>query len=460
MKKLLFSALLVSLFHFSAQGAMTEVDSTFELLPEKITAAKKSVFPALVFIRSVNDMQDQGLSAKVNSSGSGVILNNEGLVLTNWHVINKADHIRCQTTDGDAFEAEVVGSDKDIDIALIKLKTDRKDFPVAELVASDKMTYGDFVIAMGAPWGMSRSVSLGIISCPQRYLEQNQYTLYLQTDASISPGNSGGPLVNTDGKVIGINTLGSSQGGGDIGFAVPTSTILEVIDDLKNHKAVQWSWTGIDLQAINDFSKNIFFEKGQGGVIVANIEPKSPAEKAGLKARDRILTIAGKKCDALSEESIPNIKRYLSLLKADQPIELVIERDKQNITLQITPIARGASEGASETYDRWGVTFAEINRFETPNLFHHKDSGIYIKSFTERSNAQNCRFIPGDILISIDNKAVNSLPEAKEIYDATLKNIDNKTKAVLKVLRNGRQMDIVLDYTTDLNNDDDDDFDY
>lgn len=458
MYKLLITCLLGASVMFPCAAAVDSEAVIFGMLPEKIAKAREMVFPALVFIRSVNDMQDEGVSAKVNASGSGVILEKEGVVLTNWHVINKADHIRCQTTAGDAFEAEVIGSDKDIDIALIKLKTTRADFPVAKLMPSSQITYGDFVLAMGAPWGMSRSVSMGIVSCPNRFLSQNKYTLYLQTDASISPGNSGGPLVNLRGEVIGINTLGGSRSGGDIGFAVPSSTILDVLADIRSRGSVNWSWSGIDLQSINDFSKNIYFEKGRGGVIIANIEPKSPAEKAGLKTHDRILFINGRRCDAFSEESIPNLNRFISLLPAGKVATLSVERGRKLLEIKLTPIVRGSSEGASETYERWGATLAEINRFQTPSLFHHKEQGLYFKSFMQKSNAEKSGFSNNDILISIDGQKVETLADAKTIYEAALKNIDNKTKMVLKVLRNGRDIDLVLDYATDYNSDSDDEF--
>ncbi len=171
--------------------------------------AKSKVFPAVVFIRCVVESYEGGKKTSFEIAGSGVIVTPGGEVLTNWHVVDKAVEVRCLLFNGQALEAKVLGSDKDTDLGLIQLKmpAGSPPLPTAALGDSHKLTEGDFVMAMGAPWGLSRSVSMGIVSCTRRFLPGiSEYSLWLQTDASISPGNSGGPLVNTAGEVIGINT--------------------------------------------------------------------------------------------------------------------------------------------------------------------------------------------------------------------------------------------------------------
>lgn len=423
-------------------------------LPTQLENAKKSVFPALVFIQVIQENNDYGRTQKVTGSGSGVLITADGEILTNWHVVNKAESIRCQLSDGSAHEATLIGLDKDLDIALIKLKGDVKNLPTAELNPKLTAREGEFVLAMGAPWGMSRSVSLGIVSCAKRYLPQSDYALWIQTDASISPGNSGGPLVNTNGKVIGINTLGNLRGG-DMGFAVPSNVILEVINNIRDDGVVNWSWTGISLQVLNDFTKNIYFERGNGGIIVSHIEPKSPGKDAGLQPEDRILEINGVRCDGITEEDLPDIKRRLYLLPADKEAVLKVERKKQLMEIKIKPVERGSSEGRHQKFDRFGIIAKEINRFETPTLFHHREKGIFIEAFTERSNAEKSEFSTQDIIVDIDGKEIKSLKDLTEVYDALMEKLPAKNKVTIRIQRGTQQLQKVLDYTNELTDEDD-----
>ena len=200
-----------------------------------IRAAKDKVFPAVVYIKVIQESHESGRKVSSEVAGSGVIISPDGDILTNWHVVDKAVEVRCLLYDGRAMTAKVVGSDKDTDLALVRLKVpaDAGTVPHAVLGDSGVLMEGDFVMAMGAPWGLSRSVSIGIVSCTRRFLPLNsEYSLWIQTDAAISPGNSGGPLVNTDGEVVGINTLGVLFGG-DMGFAVPSDPIRHIVGQIR-----------------------------------------------------------------------------------------------------------------------------------------------------------------------------------------------------------------------------------
>lgn len=453
---ILISAALCSatLLMQSEAGLKTEVVQSREdkpvyqmvSLPEKLQDAKQSVFPAVVFIRVIQETTEVGRNSKINAAGSGVLISEGGEVLTNWHVVNKAQNIRCQLTDGSVFDAELIGADKDLDIALLKLKTDRKNFTFAKLEPTLNATEGDFVLAMGAPWGMSRSVSLGIVACAKRYLPESEYTLWIQTDASISPGNSGGPMVNAKGNVIGINTLGGLFGG-DIGFAVPSSTILTVLPDLRQYKQIRWGWLGISLQAINDFSKNMYFERGSGGVIVSHVEPKSPGKLAGLIPQDRILAINGVKTDAFSEDQLPDINRSMQLLPLGKEAEFKVLRNGAEMVLKVIPVERGPSESDFKKYERFGFTLKEINRFESPVLFYLRDKGVYIEAFGENSNAQKSgNFSRHDIIVDINSEPVNSLADMTRIYDEAVKAIPRKTKLTFRIQRGTETMLKVLDY--------------
>ncbi|MBN2447962.1 MAG: trypsin-like peptidase domain-containing protein, partial [Phycisphaerae bacterium] len=247
-----------------------------------VRTAKDRVFPAVVFVKCIQENLEGGKRESNEVSGSGVLISADGEMITNWHVVDKATEVRCLLYDGRAMEAKVIGSDKDTDLALLKLGTsDGESMPYASLGDSTQLVEGDFVMAMGAPWGLSRSVSIGIISCTRRYLPENsEYSLWLQSDCAISPGNSGGPLVNTAGEVIGITSRGAMQGG-DMGFAIPSETVRIITDSIREHGFVNWTWYGLQLQPLHDFNRNIYFE-GKDGVIVSGTDPESPARHAGL----------------------------------------------------------------------------------------------------------------------------------------------------------------------------------
>ncbi len=427
-----------------------------------INSAKAKVFPAVVFIRCVQQNFERGERTTDQVAGSGVIISEAGEVLTNWHVVDKAVEVRCLLFDGEAYEAAVVGSDKDVDLALLKLGKPlgespapatgagaaAKTFPFAKMGASEKMQEGDFVMAMGAPWGLSRSVSLGIISCTRRYLPSvSQYSIWFQTDASISPGNSGGPLVNTDGEVIGINTRGVTEGG-DVGFSVPSATIVPIIAQLRKEGKVNWSWSGVQLQPLKDFTRNIYFE-GTQGVIVAETDPDSPVRLAGLQARDRILKINGTPVAAVTDEDLPDLRRMLGLLPRTAPATLDIMRGATPMTIKFTPREKGQVEGDSVALARWDCTVSAINQFNDPDLYFQKKEGVFVFGIKYPGNAANSGLQRQDILLKINGTTVNTLDEVKAAHAQTLKTFADNPRVMLTVQRNGLMRQVVLDISRD-----------
>ena len=295
---------------------------------EVVKKGKDRVFPAVVFIKCVREDLQRGEKRSQEVSGSGVLVSPNGEVLSNWHVVDKATEVRCLLYDGKAFTAKVLGSDKDTDVALLKLDlpADATPLPFAGLGQSSTLTEGDFVMAMGAPWGLSRSVSIGIISCTRRYLPgSSEYSIWLQTDAAISPGNSGGPLVNVHGEVVGLNTRGMMAGGGDMGFTVPIEVARVVADQIRRDGRMEWAWTGLQLQPLKDFNRNVYFPHDTG-VMVAETDPESPARRAGIVAGDRILSINGAPVAGTTQEDIPAINRLLGLLPMGKPASISLSR--------------------------------------------------------------------------------------------------------------------------------------
>jgi serine protease Do len=433
-----------------------------------INSAKVQVFPAVVFIRCVQQNFERGERTTDQVAGSGVLISEDGEVLTNWHVVDKAVEVRCLLYNGEAYEASVVGSDKDVDLALLKLGKELgesgaatgtpartpaspaagKKFGYARLGDSDKMQEGDFVMAMGAPWGLSRSVSLGIISCTRRYLPSaSQYSIWLQTDAAISPGNSGGPLVNTEGEVIGINARGVSEGG-DVGFAIPSATIGPIVAQLRKEGKVNWSWSGLQLQPLKDFTRNIYFE-GTQGVIVAETDPDSPARQAGVQARDRIMKINGTAVAAVTDEDLPGVRRMLGLLPRTETATLEVKRGTQTLTIQLTPRDKGKVEGEEVALARWDCSVSSINQFNDPDLYFQKKEGVFVFGMKSPGNAGNSGLQRQDILLKVNGKDVTTLEAVKAAHAETLKNYGDNPRVMLTVLRNGLMRQVVLDISRD-----------
>ena len=415
-----------------------------------VSEAKDKVFPALVFIKCVQQTHETGKKSSQEVSGSGVLVSAKGELLTNWHVVDKAIEIRCLLADGRHYDAEIVGTDKDIDLALVRLKMDKKHepLPFAKLGDSSALTEGEFVMAMGAPWGMSRSVSIGIISCTRRYLPDNgEYSLWLQTDAAISPGNSGGPLVNTAGQVVGINTLGVMWGG-DMGFSIPSNTIKQLLPQLRKHGKVNWSWTGLQLQPLRDFNRNIYFS-GEDGVIVAETDPESPARRAGIEAGDRIMKIDGVAVSAVTEEHLPALRRRIGMLAKHKPVPIELLRRGDLMTVELTPREKGEVEGEELDCPRWDLTVKEINQFDNADLYFYRKQDVFIYGIKYPGNASNTGLRRNDILLKIENQKVQTLDDVKKIHAEAIENVKTKHRVLLSVLRQGLMRQVVPDFSRD-----------
>lgn len=415
-----------------------------------VQSAKAKVFPAVVFIRVVSENYDSGRKQNVESTGSGVIVSETGQVLTNWHVIDNATEIRCLLFDGRARRAKVVGSDKDVDVALLQLEVHSKDerFPFATLGDSSKLAEGDFVMAMGAPWGLTRSVSIGIISCTRRYLAgASEYSLFLQTDASISPGNSGGPMVDTNGRVVGLNTRGSLQGG-DLGFAVPSSTLQLVLPRLNDYGSGNWAYTGLVLQPLRDFTRDMYFE-GNEGVIVAQAEPGSPAAEAGLQTHDRILRVNDTPLTALTDEDLPAVRLALGLLPVDKPSTLVIRRGNVEQTFTLQPRPKGKTRGDQVDFPRWDFTAATINQFDNADLYFYRNKGVFIRGAKQPGNAATAGLQENDILLRVGSTEIETLEQLKTEHKKAIDNVQNEHRMLLTIMRNGMMRQVVLDFSRD-----------
>ena len=423
-------------------------DSDFQKI---VRAASARMFPAVVYVRVVRDDLASGKNSANVVSGSGVLITPDGELLTNYHVIDKAREIRCLLHDGTPYPARIVGSDKDLDLALLKLERPENAPPLpAAPLAGNELAEGDFVMAMGAPWGLARSVTIGIISCRDRYLPENgQYALWYQTDASISPGNSGGPLVDTRGNIVGINTLGTLVGG-TVGFTIPAPIICEILPRLRRYGSVNWAWFGFQLQPLRDFDRNIYFDYPTG-VMVAGTDPGSPARQAGFLPNDRIVAVDGRPISAVNQENLPAVRRMLGLLPFDVPVSFTVIRNDREITVTAAPRAKGSVEGDEVAFPRWGFTAKAINRFDTPNLYFYQPEGVFIFGVAPLGNAAAAHLLRNDIIVSIDGRKIHNLADLRECYDRAMKKLNLRARANFVILRNGATRQLVLDYLNDYN---------
>ncbi len=446
-----FRAVLAPVVFVAGHRACGQPSKAMDALDfrEVVKKGKDRVFPAVVFIKCVREDLQRGEKRSQEVSGSGVLVSSDGEVLSNWHVVDKATEVRCLLYDGQAFPAKVLGADKDTDVALLKLNLpkDAKPLPFAALGQSSHLTEGDFVMAMGAPWGLSRSVSIGIISCTRRYLPgSSEYSIWLQTDAAISPGNSGGPLVNVHGDVVGLNTRGMMAGGGDMGFTVPIEVAKVVADQIRRDGRMQWAWTGVQLQPLKDFNRNVYFPHDTG-VMVAETDPESPARRAGIVAGDRILSVNGTPVAGVTQEDIPAINRLLGLLPMGKPASLALARRDSSLTVEVTPRAKGKVEGDELDCPRWDFTVKAINQFDNPDLFFHRKEGVFIFGIRFPGNAANAGLAQQDILLKIDGHEVKTLADVRAAHQAALAHVESKHRALVAILRNGELRQVVLDFS-------------
>ncbi|MDR1613576.1 MAG: trypsin-like peptidase domain-containing protein [Planctomycetota bacterium] len=438
---------------FSGLGAAASPETFSGLGGEDIRAviarARERVSPAVVFLMPIAERYDAGRREQAQLAGSGVLISPEGEIVTNWHVVNRAVEIRCLLSDGSARRAEIVGADKDTDLALLRLETKPGEvFPHAEIGDSSGLEEGRFVIAMGAPWGLSRSVSLGILSCVNRFLpdQGGGYNLWLQTDASINPGNSGGPLVDTEGRVVGINSLATLVGG-NLAFAIPGATVKQVVAALRRDGRVVRAWTGMHLQPLRDFQKNIFYDWNRG-VLVAGVQPDSPAGVAGVGVGDLLVSVNGRAVAGANHEDIPPLNQFLAELPIGEEAEFVLAAggDGPERTVRLVPVEKGRVEGTDFDCRRWNLTVKTINEFATPLLHFFKSGGVYVQAVKYPGNAQSAGLENGDIILELDGVPVRGLEDCREMYETIVNDEVREKKVVFTVLRAGLKHYLALDY--------------
>jgi serine protease Do len=381
--------------------------------------------------------------SRIASLGSGFIIDPSGLIVTNAHVIANADQITVTLSDDTVLQAQVIGRDSVTDLALLKVEP-KAPLPAAAWGDSTKAKVGDWVLAIGNPFGLGGTVTAGIISATARDIHSGPYDDYLQTDASINRGNSGGPMFNLQGEVIGINTAIYSPTGGSIGigFAVPTALAQPIIDQLRTSGKVERGWIGARIQPVtDDIAESVGLEKARGALI-ASIDPASPAMQAGLKPGDVILSYDGKPVDRSRQ-----LPRLVADSAPNKPVKLAIWRDGKEIEATLTVVPYDPNRPQPQppapeqpkpppTIDALGLKLAKI----TPELrkqfsLSERARGAVIVEVPQNSLASNQGLRAGDLIVSAGLAATNS-PEEVQQHAAAARKAGRKN-ILLRVEREG-----------------------
>jgi serine protease Do len=379
---------------------------------------------------------------KTNSLGSGFIVDTAGIAVTNNHVIADADEINIIMNDGTKIKATLVGVDKKTDLAVLKFTPPAKPLVAVKFGDSDKLRLGEWVIAIGNPFSLGGTVTAGIVSARNRDINSGPYDSYIQTDAAINRGNSGGPLFNLDGEVIGVNTLIISPSGGSIGigFAVPSKTVVGVVDSLRQFGELRRGWLGVRIQQVTDEIAESLSIKPARGALIAGVEEKGPAKPAGIEPGDVVIKFDGK--DIKEPKDLSRVVADTAVGKA---VDVVIIRKGEEQTKQVTlgrledgekaVAAANKSQPEAEkpaTQKALGLDLAGLSK-DLRTRYKIKDSvkGVVITSVDSSSDAAEKRLSAGEVIVEVAQEAVTNAADVKKRVDQLKK--DGKKSILLLV---------------------------
>ncbi len=388
------------------------------------------------FERFFGNRSGQAPARKQTSLGSGFIISKDGYIVTNNHVVEKSDEVTVRIKEGKnekEYKAVIVGTDPDTDIALLKV-TPEHSLPFLEFGDSKELKVGEWVMAIGNPFGLEHTVTAGIISAKGRTIGAGPYDNFLQTDASINPGNSGGPLIDRDGKVIGINTAILSSGHG-IGFAIPSAMAQNVVAQLKENKKVRRGWLGVSIQALdNNTAKALGLEKAEGA-LVASVQPGGPAEKAGVRSGDIIVAVNG---SAVTDAS--DLTRKIGKLLPGSEISLdVIRRGKKksfHVKLKERDTRSLAGNGEPEKEQlALGLSLHETTAEEAREAKLAERAGLFVVDVKRGSLAAQHGIRPGDILLEANQRPLKNTSD----LEAVLRGEAKQKQVLMFLLRRDQQ---------------------
>ncbi len=344
---------------------------------------------------------------KQRSLGSGFIIDREGYIVTNNHVIDGADQIKVRLANEKEFDAEVIGRDPNTDLALIRIAPS-KDLVALETGDSERIEVGEWVVAIGSPFGLEQTVTAGIVSAKGRVIGAGPYDDFIQTDASINPGNSGGPLLDMKGRVVGINTAIIASGQG-IGFAIPINMATGIIQQLKSSGEVTRGWLGVGIQDLTDELKEYYGVDADSGVLISQVYEGDPADKGGIRVGDVVIEVDGTKVDSSRE-----LSAMIAGLPVGKKTAITVVRDGREKNLKVTlgkrddDVARADAGGRND--GRLGLDLRTLDP-ETAQRFGYDadESGVLVVDVASGSKAAEAEVRQGDLIIEVNRKKVDSV---------------------------------------------------
>ncbi|WP_313084973.1 DegQ family serine endoprotease [Pseudomonas sp.] len=372
---------------------------------------------------------------EVQSLGSGFIISEDGYILTNNHVVADADEIMVRLPDRSEMQAKLVGADPRSDVALLKIEGD--GLPTVKIGKSEALKAGEWVVAIGSPFGFDHTVTAGVVSATGRSLPNESYVPFIQTDVAINPGNSGGPLFNLDGEVVGINSQIFTRSGGFMGlsFAIPIDVAMDVANQLRDNGKVSRGWLGVVIQEVNKDLAESFGLERPAGALVAQVMDSGPAAKGGLKVGDVILSVNGESIDMSGD--LPHL---VGSMKPGSKAKLEVVRDGEHKTLNIEigalpedgdVMAADGSGGISHSSNRLGVTVTELTDAQRQAL--EISGGVVIREISQGPAAM-IGLRPGDVITHLNNEAIDSVKE----FTKVVKDLPKNRSVSMRVLREGR----------------------
>jgi serine protease Do len=475
----LLSGVLVGVLFSAGSGWMSPAASAQAASPVAVAggsngfpAVAKATMPAVVNISTTRTIKQSGMPAspfmndplfkhffgeefgrqfqvprerRESSLGSGVIVSADGYIVTNAHVVDKADEIKVLLADKREFTGKVVGSDPKSDIAVIKIKG--TDLPILNWGDSEKLEVGEYVLAIGNPFGLNSTITLGIVSAVGRAnMGIEQYENFIQTDAAINPGNSGGALVNTRGELIGINTAIFSQTGGSmgIGFAIPSNMAKGVMDSLVKHGKVVRGYLGVSIQDVNaKIARQFGLDKAQGA-LVSDVVSGSPAELGGIKSGDVITRL-----DSKVIENSTMLRNRVAEFPVGQSVEVEVLRDKKPLKLTIKIAEQPKDMTASGESVKGEGKSAALAGLEAQNLTPDISSklnlargtqGVVVNSVESGSAAEEAGIQPGDVIVELNRKPVRNTDDFRRLS----KSLGKDESALLLIVRQNRKLFVAI----------------
>lgn len=452
---------IVTIVWTAAPAAADDGIATLRETSKAFTEVAKNAVPAVVSVRVEKTITEQGSTYFYSpfddefferffgpryrprveprkrqqvGQGSGFIISEDGYILTNNHVVGEADKIVVTLRDGKEHQAKLVGTDPGSDVALIKI--DAEKLPTIELGDSDALEIGEWVIAVGSPFGLQATVTVGVVSAKSRGVGITQYEDFIQTDAAINPGNSGGPLLNVDGKAVGINTAIFSQSGRyvGIGFAIPVNMAKSILNQLKETGKVTRGYLGIIMhpEKISSDLAEAFGLKSTNGVLITEVVPDSPAEKAGLERRDVII-----KMNDQNVKDWQSFRNAIAMLKPGTRIDLTVVRDgkQKKATVEIGALDESelAMGGASSRVNKLGVQVQELTEELAQRFGYGRAKGVIVTEVAQDSPADRAGITPGILIMSVNRRDVTTVEEFNKAVEEF-----GKTGKLVLLVRNER----------------------